>query len=493
MNYFQRLVAKILNIPVQTGKAKKVPKSPYSAPNMILQGLQSEGHGTMYNYDLKTLHQVYDFMDRGSLELSTYLDTISEEATFVVENSCVTVECSFHDLKVKLESALERWEIDLKIRDYARLLAKYGRLVVKPVYGYSNGVPYIVRLEDGLSKETPDVLSKHILKDLDEDGNWIGWKNITTGEKFPIHHYVEFKLGSTLWGRSLLFGLEDYWPELNLLEKNLDLYRAGRPPLFLIHKLSLANLDPSEYANLVNWAKYFTEISSTLTASNTPPGEIQRPNTGSAVQSLFLPRTTFNENDGLEILENNPNIKDIKDIEYKRSKLLGKLALPKSYVTGEEIQFATLSGTDPRILRRVLYLQKSLLQGIDILLQFELALLNVSLNKWDYVIKLPRNLDVLELRNLDKLRVVLDVFSSLQDLGGPLEKDEKEWTTFLVKDFLSYYLGDILERFEKSKSLDQIHVKRFTEHKRSLLPFAKTFKDGTFRNKLMEEFNSHNN
>lgn len=455
LNYFQRLAAKIFNIPIITSKDKQAGAGSKGYMNTFLHYLHQDVTAgttdTDFPKDLNSLYNLYDQMDIHSLEISTYLDTIAEESTFSLDDEIILLESPYKDIEHLLKGCIKRLQLQEKAKDYIRNLAKYGRFVVKPIYGFQ-GKPQIVTLDDALHKHQESYYARNILPVFNEYGIQTGWKHAlltstyaTDQEEYKIHEFLEFKLGHHPFGESLLRNLELFWPNLNQVERSLDLYRSSRPPLYFLHKLAVSDLDPSEYASLVSWVKSFLDM--TLKLSNNSR-EVSVPNSGSAFQSLFYPKTALDGEDSLEIVENNPNISAIKDIEYKRSKLLGKLAIPKNYVTGEELKFSTLSGTDPRVLRRIVYLQKSFLQTVDKILQLELALLNITYKPSMYVLKMPRNTDMLELRNLDKIRLALDTYEGLVGMADALGVDRQTWTKFVVEDYLSYPFGYLLQRFE---------------------------------------------
>jgi hypothetical protein len=424
--------------------------------------------GSPIYVDLETLHNLYDMMDKQSIEISTFLDNLAEESSFSLDDKIIIVDSDYPDIKKKAEELLERLEIEKKAKKYLRIIAKYGRLVVRPIYGHSSRLNknMILTLDDTLLHGEHNLYSKHVKRYYDDENKiWKGWidKDHNENDYLPIWDYVDFSLGTSLYGESMLIGLESYYPELNVLEKSLDLYRAGRPPYYLIHQIPISNLDPAEIANIINWWKYYTEVSPYMTQSG---GEKQIMGSGSAIQSLFYPQPENTNTENLKILENNPNIGQIKDIEYKRGKLLGKLSLPENYFTGKELTSSTLSGLDPRFLRKVVYLQKAFLDGIDTLIQLELALNGVEYKEGFYTLRMPRNTDMLDMRDLDKGRLTMEVYEKLKEIGEDLPDliDDKEmWNNFLIRDFLSYYFGDLLGRYDEFKKEKNVNRTRLSE------------------------------
>lgn len=467
LNYFSKIMMKQFDIDPSINFA---PGKPGNYNNF--QAFQDYIRG--YPADILQLYLEFDDQDRNSEDISMFLNILSEEATLKNKEmeSVIWVESSNQTIADEANKTIKELNLDKQSTSICRQIAKYGRWIVKPVYNSDGQNAKMISLIDRDNDELTwqyqyDDLYLRKARTLYTNGIWVGFE--MDGENYKPWDFIEFKLGSGIFGESFLFGLYTFYRSLNLVERALDLFRVSVSPQLNIYKVPVGNADPLEQISILKM--YEAQIESQLRKSNNGDGTEKNASPPSPLLSIFWPFTKDGEG-GVDVKTNSADINKIADIEYKRNKFLRLLGFP---LDGDYDPSKNLSQVNIRILRKVELLQESYMEGVDRILQINFALKNQAITEDSYVIKMSKPSDLDEIARLEKIQLAADVSANLFELGDRLEFAGKDWNMYVFDRFLGTYYGDLISGFEeykkksKEKNIDlyRENIKRsnFTEFK----------------------------
>ncbi len=166
------------------------------------------------------------------------------------------------------------------------------------------------------------------------------------------------------YGTSILKPVVRLWKRLKMLEDAITVYRLSRATQRYIFRVYTGDLPPEEAR------RYVMQIRDDLKKN-----KIIDPRTGDlSVEAnfwdinddLWIPVGSDGRDVQVDILQGNPNIADIGDIEYFLSQFFGALNIPKAYMGNEyDVNRATLVMQDVRFGRVIRSLQPYFARALE--------------------------------------------------------------------------------------------------------------------------------
>ncbi len=404
-----------------------------------------------YPNDILQMYLEYDDMDRNSEDIQDFLNSVSEEATLKNKEigATVWVDSDKKDIAAKANKLIRRLNMDNNATSICRNMSKYGRWVIRPIYSDENEsnkriISIIDRdYDDSMWQyQYDDFYFRKVLSRY-EKGRFIGFSY--EGENKEPWDFVEFKLGSALFGESFLFQWYTHYRSLNLLERSLELFRVSKSPQLIVYGVPVGTSDPIETIQILKMYESFVE--SQTKKSNNQPGVDKMASPPSPLLNLYIPKHEKGASD-VQVFNSSADINNIADIDYKRGKFLDLIGKPRpeNYDPSKY-----LSQVNIKVLGKIERLQTAFMEGIDRLIQIELALINVPVNEDSYIIRMSKPSDLDEITRLEKLQLAADVTAQLFELGATLQIDVDMWKRFIIEIILGNYYGDILDKFEQYK------------------------------------------
>jgi hypothetical protein len=423
----------------------------------------------------------FDEMDEQSLDSSTFLDKVSQEASLKNRDMQRVLWVSSENDKIKeiAENMIKRLELETRARYYCRFIAKYGRFIVRPIV-LDDSKPRISIIDDDLSndlKPHDERFYRAVETVYGPLGEWRGFRY--QNDDHPFHRFVEFKIGHTKWGQSLLDGARYHWRGLNILEKALELFRIARSPQTTIYRVPTSSVDPLSILRTLKLYRSMIEQQTKRQSGDNSEYRHAQPPT--PLQSIFWPQTAEGPQGGVDIHQSPGDIRAITDIEYKRNKFLRKLGMPKDEEYSAE---KNLSQSNVDLANSVREVQSAYLQGVDRLLQIELTLHGIEVRDDLYELHMYNPSEIEETLRLEKIQLGLDVSKQLFGIGDQLfgqppavqqleeaielpgtsksadvtQKDPAGkptihkgtlWRKFVISEMLAPYFGNMLDDFDE--------------------------------------------
>ncbi len=414
-----------------------------------------------YPNEILQLYLEFDDQDRNSVDIKRFLDNVSESATLKNKeiNATIWVESDNATIKEKANKLIRRLQLDKQAKAICRNIGKYGRWVVKPIYSDENPkriVSIIDKDYDGFTWQYQyDDLFLRTVQTVYEQGSWVGFKY--QGQDYAPWDFVEFKLGSSLFGESFMFEWYTHYRSLDLIERSLELYRVCKSPQLNIYKVPMATSDPVEQINILKMYESYTE--SQTRKSNTQDGIDKNAQPPSPLMNMYFPQMEAGIG-GVEVINNDADINAIADIVYKRNKFLLMMGMPL-----DENMDTTkyLTQTNIQVLGKVEALQEAFMEGVDRLIQIEFALLNIPVTEDSYILKMSKSSDLDEIARLEKIQLAADVSANLFQVGQELNVDQDMWRRFVLEQVLGTYYGDIIQGYENYKQDNNRNKSKYHE------------------------------
>lgn len=418
--------------------------------------------------DLKSLYLTYDSMERDSLDIGSLLESISEESTMKNKESKKVLWVSCEDVQVAeiINTLLKRIKVDDHATPICRNIAKYGRWVVRPVYDKvdeTSELFSIVAIDDNVRQNIKSLQHEPYYTTVSpvytKSKRWLGYSY--KGQILPPWYFVQFKLGPTDYGNSILEDLISHQRKLNLLERALEMFRLTKSPQLNIFKIPVGSADTTQIFSIISRYKRFVD-NQLSTGNKGVDRSRQAPN---PINNLFWPESSSGSG-GVEVVSNTADIANIADIEYARNKFLRRLGLPKddNYEPNKN-----LSSLNIKVMRKTQRVQEAFVRGIDYLIQLELSLNGIEVTDKLYQIHMSSPSDLEETLRLEKLQLANDVSSQLFEIADVMSATKggtpDKWKEFVVSTILSNYYGDLSDQYEKYIKTDSsISTKSETLH-----------------------------
>jgi len=462
--------------------------------------------------DIDLIYNEFDEIDDNSSDAFNMLEIVSDESSMLNRDKKARIwfQSENKSLEKYLNEMINRLGLSVNAREYIRYIGKYGRYVVKPnivgIYAptntisesvksdkwnnitYNNSVKFLCYSDKEFFQDQKLLLEGDELKDIAKhelvkasvewiddqinsglsekekyyrtivpyythSGEWKGYrvfsKDMTDkNEKdFKYWDFVEFKIGRSAIGNSLLAPVRVIWRGLDLLEKSIELWRLSRSPQLLVASIPVSGSDPLEYINTVKMFKKLVEKYSTYRDGQKQESQARVP---SPLETLYVPKFSENKSD-VEVIHTTADVTSLADIEYKRNKYLSVLyrLIDAQSITGISDTSKLMTTMNIRLMGLVERLQSAYMSGVDRLAQIELALIDIPVTENLYTINMMVSNNIMESLKMDHLQMAAQVGAGLIEMADSLGIDKKEWSEFILKDFLSSYFGDMLSKYDE--------------------------------------------
>lgn len=457
----------------------------------IEQSLSQFNVITRMHRDRKIRYRDYDAMDNYG-DISIALDIYAEEATQtdLVKQSNLWITEADPAVAQDIEDFIKRLRLRTQIFGFARQLAKFGDLFIIPRYS-TRGVEKILpgppdkikRIGTGTDQVKHYQLEDN-LKVLSprKNGVLLPWECI---------HFRMLSFGfSVLYGRSMLEPARKRWLHLKLLEDAVSIYRLNRAVERIIYYIDVGAADPSEALRLVNnYRRKFSNKRSYIDANSVEQFEMQYDPTN-MLENIFWPVNSANERSRIDKLDPPPPQDQLQDLDHFNNKLFLSLGIPKDYLTGD-ISGAwnskeSLTLQDIRFSRKIHRLQVALIEGIEHLIRFHLAV------KWRDPIKAAQvpfqvNLaDVSQTARQQYDQILLNrvqLISSLDSLGSQMQLNPETWKRFVLQSFFPDIPKELIDSLLIPDDVLAREQQRAQSHEFTLKQRLSQFKSNTSSSK----------
>jgi hypothetical protein len=332
---------------------------------------------TRMHRERRMRYRDYEAMDNYG-DVSVALDIYAEEATQndLVKDTNLWVTGDDKVVQI-LESFFEKQRIRTQVYGFARTLAKYGDLFVSVRYDV-NGISsllylppdYVERIGLGVDKVKYYKLENQ-LKQVSprKDGMLLPWECV---------HFRLLSFGfSTIYGRAIIEAARKRWLHLKLLEDAVAIYRLNRAVERLIFYIDVGSASPSESLRIVNQYKRKFGNKRSYVDPSTQTFE-QQYDPHNMLENIFWPVNSATERSRIEKLNPPPEQGQLQDLDHFNQKLFVALGIPKDFLTGEVTgtwnSRESLALQDVRFSRKLHRLQQAVLEGLETLCRFHLAI-----------------------------------------------------------------------------------------------------------------------
>lgn len=402
-------------------------------------------------YDRRRRYDIYDEMDELEL-VSSILDAYAEDCTQFDREKKASVWVEAADSKVKkiINDMFERVKVEEWIEASCRDVGKYGDDFAE------------LDIEEGIGIVGIDWRDPRDIERIENrQGTLVGFeetkklKNIAAmlerGEQKITYTYkpwdiVHFRLYRrkrewkqkyrNIYGTSVLAGSERITKQLKILDDMLMVRRLTKTLDTRVYKIDTARSSVEEEVLILkrwrNALKRKTFIDPASTARfDTPfdPFTFQ--------EDVFWP-VKEGSNSSVDVIQGQPNVADIVDVEYFRDKFFGSTRAPKAYFgyEGDINAKATLSSQDMKWGRASNAVQRATRNGLTRMAQIELALHNMDATaaKFDIKMVVPSVLE--DLSRLEAMQTMIDAAERMAGLGETLNLDSDAWREHILMSVL---------------------------------------------------------
>ena len=396
---------------------------------------------TRMHRERRMRYRDYEAMDNYG-DVSVALDIYAEEATQTDlvkdENLWVTGDT---DAVKEVQNFIDKHRIRTLVQGFARNLAKYGDMFLSIKYSYE-GIDrilylppdYIHRIGPSLDQIKHFKLEHQLAKvSPRQDGLLLPWECV---------HLRLLSFGfSTLYGRSMIEPARKRWLHLKLLEDAVAIYRLNRAVERIIFYIDVGAASPSESLRIVNtYKRKFGNKRSYIDPSTATFEQQYDPH--NMLENIYWPVNSATERSRIEKLNPPPEQGQLQDLEHFNEKLYVALGIPRDYLTGETSgswnSRESLALQDVRFSRKLHTLQISLLEGLETLCRFHLAV------KWgdpDRAVAANFQLHLADVSKVARQQydtVMLNrvqLLTMLNDLGTQMSFNRDVWLQFIVENF----------------------------------------------------------
>lgn len=331
---------------------------------------------TRMHRERRMRYRDYEAMDNYG-DVSVALDIYAEESTQndLVKDTNLWVTGDSKTVQI-LEDFFEKQRIRTMIHGFARTIAKYGDLFMSVKYDV-NGISsilylppdYVERIGLGVDKVKYYKLENQ-LKQVSprKDGMLLPWECV---------HFRLLSFGfSTIYGRAIIEAARKRWLHLKLLEDAVAIYRLNRAVERLIFYIDVGSASPSESLRIVNQYKRKFGNKRSYIDPNSGTFEQQYDPTN-MLENIFWPVNSATERSRIEKLNPPPEQGQLQDLDHFNEKLYVALGIPREFLTGETTgswnSRESLALQDVRFSRKLHRLQQAVLEGLETLCRFHLA------------------------------------------------------------------------------------------------------------------------
>ena len=422
---------KLLQAKQQALLGKQWIKANYDITNQSLAGLN----------DVKLMYRDADLMTNFP-EISAALDIVTEESTFIKEDTMVNISSRSDRVKNILEDLfVNRLSIHTMLPMICRSMCKYGNTFMLLNIDGKNGVlgwkqlPVyeMERWENGQNSPyaTPIANLNTIDENVAQDTKfvWVGQNEYIPYRNWQVAHFRLLYDSIYLpYGASFLNSARRHFRMLSMMEDMMLIYRLDRSIERRVFKINVGAIDADDVQ------AYVQEI-----ANNFKRTPIVDPLTGqidlrksfmNVTEDFFIPTRDENASSPIETLQGAQNLTAMDDIKFVQNKVLTALRVPKSFLNFEEStgDGKNLSLLDVRFTRTVNRIQQALLMELNKIAVIHLYLngFQDELNNFTLTMNNPSSqAEMLELENLAKK--ITTAKDAVSDPGGGLPLTSMMW------------------------------------------------------------------
>jgi hypothetical protein len=402
--------------------------------------------------DRRGLYNMYDLLDELP-EVYAVLDAMAEDSTQTDRERQVTVWVDSNSAKVK-EISLDlfgRIELEDTIFGMARDTAKYGDDFAELITDKSIGIDglkwydprEVERVESkdgyllGFLHQNMDLMSGVTYGEVKDKVKWKPWQMIHWRMRKRKLPKVNPNAMYGAWS-SVLYPARRAAQQLLMLEDMLSIYRLTRTMdryIFYVDTGTVSAQDDiktilKEWKRAFKRKVFYDRNQGLLHSQNDPL---------SFIEDIFWPTRPGSESK-VEVLEGNPNVADIEDVNHFINKMFGSLGAPKAYFgyEGDVDTRATLSMQDVRFSRKVKPIQRALIVGLSRMLDIELALKGQDPKKADYTMRMVAPSILEDLNRLDAIQSFTDIAERMYELGQTMNLNMDEWRKYCLGNILGF-------------------------------------------------------
>lgn len=422
---------KLLQAKQQALLGKQWVKANYDIASQSLAGLN----------DVKLMYRDCDLMTNFP-EISAALDIVTEESTFIKEDTMVNISSRSDRVKNILEDLfVNRLSIHTMLPMICRSMCKYGNTFMLLNIDGKNGVlgwkqlPVyeMERWENGQNSPyaTPIANLNTIDENVAQDTKfvWVGQNEYIPYRNWQVAHFRLLYDSIYLpYGVSFLNSARRHFRMLSMMEDMMLIYRLDRSIERRVFKINVGAIDENDVQ------AYVQEI-----ANNFKRTPIVDPLTGqidlrksfmNVTEDFFIPTRDDNASSPIETLQGAQNLTAMDDIKFVQNKVLTALRVPKSFLNFEETtgDGKNLSLLDVRFTRTVNRIQQALLMELNKIAVIHLYLngFQDELNNFTLTMNNPSSqAEMLELENLAKK--ITTAKDAVSDPGGGLPLTSMMW------------------------------------------------------------------
>lgn len=389
-------------------------------------------------------YQIYDEMDDTVAYISAALDIISDDATQPDSNGMIIkVVATSEKVQNITQDLIDRLEIEEKLAQWARVIAKYGDFFLQIHTSEGKG---ITRVRDNIY---PSWVERK-----DYDGELVaftGSEESLNGKFYAPWDYVHFRHKAefskyddrinnlnndvlddhdltSYYGQSILRSAIKVYSQLRFVENMILLSRLTNSIRRNIFMINVGDVSPDKAFETV---KNYADLLKKDIALDLDKGIYDsQKKTMTYDEDIFLPVSDTKNDVRLETVGGDVNIAEQYDLEYLLNKLFSALKIPKAYLNYEQDLNArsTLIQLDIRYARMVARLQQTLRGGLLRLCRINLALCGIDPDSVDLDIQLtPVSTIDTEAKSQEiksKLDVANSLWSTLNDINEKLSPQQ---------------------------------------------------------------------
>lgn len=408
---------------------------------------------TRMHRERRMRYRDYEAMDNYG-DVSVALDIYAEECTQtdLVKDMNLWVTGEDANAVKDVENFLNKHRMRTLVQGFARNLAKYGDMFLSVKYSYE-GIDrilylppdYIHRIGPSLDQIKHFKLEHQLAKvSPRQDGLLLPWECV---------HLRLLSFGfSTLYGRSMIEPARKRWLHLKLLEDAVAIYRLNRAVERIIFYIDVGSASPSESLRIVNtYKRKFGNKRSYIDPSQGTFEQQYDPH--NMLENIYWPVNSATERSRIEKLNPPPEQGQLQDLEHFNEKLYVALGIPRDYLTGETSgawnSREALALQDVRFSRKLHVLQIALLEGLETLCRYHLAVIWGDPDRAltaDFQLHLA---DVSKVARQQYDTVMLNrvqLLTMMNDLGTQMSFNSDVWREFVVENFFPDIPKELIPR-----------------------------------------------
>jgi hypothetical protein len=270
------------------------------------------------------------------------------------------------------------------------------------------------------------------------------------------------KVLTSRYGTSIFEAARKEYRVLSLLEQTLAIARLTRTPIIRVFYVNTSGMDVEKREETLKRLEARFKKRNTIDFTKDLYRVEKQPMSFNT--DLFIPYTNNSADMRSETIGGEVNIKDIVDIEYRKSKLFNAIRIPKAFMGFEDGAFpgaggqTTLVRMDIRYARMAKKIQRSVISGVSQLLSIAHSLvMRKPPSDPVFAIKMETISGVEELDRMAglerKMGVGQQLVSLMRDLGETTQVDPTPVFEYVFSDILG--LSELNLKFKKKPSEDQ--------------------------------------